>query len=309
MNVSEPGPGPRAGDDPPGAGDLAGATYWDGVHERRSGAAAPRHVRIARRILGPKISAWMRSYEDHLLWNVIYPAYLPRGAGLRVLEIGSAPGSHLIGMRRNFGWEPFGIERSPAGAAVNRERFAAAGIDPENVIEGDILDDGITGPLAGSFDVVVSRGFIEHFPDPSAVLDRHVDLLAPGGTLVVSIPNMRGLNYLQALLFNRAIVPLHNRAIMRLPAFRALFEGLPLERRFSGYYGTCSARIFVHAGGRVGRALRRGADALQALLNLLMRLLLRDRGLESPLLSPNLLFIGRKIHYISDTGTLSDGAG
>jgi SAM-dependent methyltransferase len=236
----------------------------------------------------------MGSYEDYLLWEAIYPKYLPSGGGLRVVEIGSAPGNHLIRMREAFGWEPFGIERSPAGAALNRARFVSAGIDPHNVIEGDIFDDGIAAPLAGSFDVVVSRGFIEHFPDPAPVIDRHLDLLATGGTLVVSIPNMRGVNLLQALLFNRAIIPLHNREIMRLSAFARLFEGRPLEPLVAGYYGTCNAALFIHAAGPLTRALRLGAEAVQTQLNLIMRVLLGKRGLESPLLSPNLLFIGRK---------------
>jgi SAM-dependent methyltransferase len=280
-------------------GNLAGKGYWDGVHGRSRRSTAPAHVRAARRILGPAVSARMRSYEDHLLWDVIYPRYLPAERGLRVVEIGSAPGKHLIRLRDAFGWEPFGIERSPAGAEVNRERFAAAGIDTGNVIEGDIFDDAVTGPLAGSFDIVVSRGFIEHFPDPSPVIDRHLALLAPGGTLVVSIPNMRGLNYLQALIFNRAIIPLHNREIMQLDAFRRIFAGRPLEPLFTGYYGTCNAGLFIHAAGPGTRALRTAADAAQTLLNLLMRLMLRDRGLETPMLSPNLLFIGRVNYYIS----------
>lgn len=298
--MSGPGSGtPRGGDPTAPDGGLAGERYWEGVHGRPREETAPRHVRIARRILGPAVRRRMRSYEDYLLWNAIYPRHLPRRRGLRVVEIGSAPGSHLIRMREEYGFEPFGIERSPAGASLNRQRFAAAGIDPGNVIEGDLFDDAIAGPLAGSFDVVVSRGFIEHFPEPAAVVDRHLQLLAPGGTLVVSIPNMRGLNYLQALIFNRAIIPLHNREIMRMGEFLRLFEGRPLEPLFTGYYGTCNAGIFIHAGVRGGRALRLGADALQAVLNLFMRLLLRDRGLESSLLSPNLLFIGRKKHYIS----------
>ncbi|MDD3643294.1 MAG: class I SAM-dependent methyltransferase [Candidatus Krumholzibacteria bacterium] len=282
--MDRPGPG----------GGLAGESYWDGVHGRPRPRAAPPHVRIARRLLPAAVRSRMSSYEDYLLWNSIYPKFLPSGKGLRVVEIGSAPGGHLTRMREVFGWEPFGVEASPAGAALNRERFASAGIDPRNLIEGDIFDRDIAAPLAGSFDIVVSRGFIEHFPDPAPAIDRHLDLLAPGGTLVVSIPNMRGANFLQARLLNPSIIPLHNRDIMRMDAFTALFRDRQIETLFAGYYGTCNAGLFIHASGAGGRILRLGADAAQALLNLLMRLLLGKRGLESSLLSPNLLFIGRR---------------
>lgn len=279
----------------PDDGNLVERAYWERVAAGRGRFGAPRYVRLAQRLLGPGISSRMRSYEDHLLWNVIYPAHLPRVEGLRVIEIGSAPGRHLVRMRESFGYEPYGLERSAEGAAMNREIFASAGIDAQRVIEGDFFDDALTGPLNGRFDIVVSRGFIEHFPDPAPVLDRHLALLAPGGLLVVNIPNMRGANYLQALLLNRSIISLHNREIMQPGRFKALFDPERVEPLFAGYYGTLNVGLFVHAESRAGRLMRRGADAAQALLNLVMRCLLGDRGLETGLLSPKLLFIGRKI--------------
>jgi SAM-dependent methyltransferase len=237
----------------------------------------------------------MGSYEDYLLWRVIYPSTLPAEGGRRALEIGSAPGKHLLRLRGEMGYEVWGLEYSPSGAARNREVFAAGGLDPAHVIEADLFDDSFIEEHAGSFDVVISRGFIEHFSDPSEAVERHIALLRTGGTLAVSIPNMRWANYLQALLLNRRLVRIHNREIMRLESFRALFPPERLEKVFCGYYGTLKLNLFLHDTNRFTRLARRAAELAQSGLNLAFRAILRDRGMETPFLSPNLLFIGRKI--------------
>lgn len=275
---------------------LSEKQYWDEVHAGRKGAGAPAYVRTLKRILGPSITGRMRSYDDYLLWNVIYPGFLPVMEGTSVIEIGSAPGKHLVRLRARLGCEVWGLEYSPEGAAANRDAFKAAGIDPGRVIEADLFDDGPLERYAGQFDIVMSRGFIEHFDDPSDAIERHVRLLRPGGRLIVSIPNMRGANYLQALLFNRQLIPIHNREIMRMDDFRALFDIDCLETVFCGYYGTARADIFIHGKGPFTRLVSRAAEAFQAFQNLLFRLVLRNRGLETSAFSPNLLFIGKKKH-------------
>ena len=78
----------------------------------------------------------------------------------------------------------------------------------------------VNSPLL--FDVVMSRGFIEHFDEPSSVVDRHLDLLKPGGLLVVSIPNLRGVNGLLTRFF-------HNPWFVAIDItflFIALYHGL-----------------------------------------------------------------------------------
>ncbi len=275
---------------------LSEKEYWDSVHAGRKGAGAPAHVRAAKKILGPRAREKMRNYDDYLLWNVIYPSFIPGAGGSSVIEIGSAPGRHLVRMHEELGCEVRGLEYSHEGAEANRELFTRAGIDPGHVIEADLFDSVAADRWRGQFDIVLSRGFIEHFDDPAVVVERHLQFLRPGGRLIVSIPNMRGANYLQALLFNRRLIPLHNRKIMRMENFRALFDPDRLEPLFCGYYGTARADLFIHRRGPLTGLISRVAEAVQAVLNLLFRLVLRDRGLETSIFSPNLLFIGIKKH-------------
>ncbi|MCK4550026.1 MAG: hypothetical protein KAU49_07640, partial [Candidatus Krumholzibacteria bacterium] len=95
---------------------LSEKKYWDSVHAGRKGAGAPAHVRAARKILGPGAREKMRNYDDYLLWNVIYPSFIPDARESSVIEIGSAPGRHLVRMHEELGCEVRGLEYSHDGA-------------------------------------------------------------------------------------------------------------------------------------------------------------------------------------------------
>ena len=80
---------------------LTNKGYWDLVHNRNDGGRKARSLRskaklLIKRLLGQKVIGLMEPYSDYFLWNVIYRKYLRKKAGSKVLEIGSAPGSHLV---------------------------------------------------------------------------------------------------------------------------------------------------------------------------------------------------------------------
>src|SRR5438477_5971999 len=96
---------------------LTDKTYWNAKYApgpAPDGAAGPQSPlgRVIKRILGPRIVDRMRHYPEYLLWDVLYAQHLPHRKGVRVLEVGSAPGEHLIQLWRSFGYEPFGVEYS-----------------------------------------------------------------------------------------------------------------------------------------------------------------------------------------------------
>jgi hypothetical protein len=127
------------------------------------------------------------------------------------------------------------------------------------------------------------------------VIEKHMNLLSEGGYLIVSIPNFRGVNYALTSIFNKELIPLHNLDIMRKAEFLKLFDRADLLRLFCDYYGTFSFYLFYTKKDSPMRFALRLSYKLQPLLNLIFRLVLRKTGAEGELVSPYLLFIGRKM--------------
>jgi 2-polyprenyl-3-methyl-5-hydroxy-6-metoxy-1,4-benzoquinol methylase len=253
-------------------------------------------VRTMKGLLGKKMLERISSYADYLLWEIIFKRHLSEMKGAKVLEVGSAPGKFLVKFSQKYDCAPYGVEYSETGVEVNRKVFSLHGLNPDNVIYADFLSEEFHGQYRESFDVVISRGFIEHFSDVGSVIDRHVDLLVPGGYLVVSIPNLKGINYVLTRIFSAEVIPLHNFEIMRTDAFTRLFVRSDLQHLFCDYYGTFSFDVICtrHNSSMIRFVSIRILERLQQCLNLIFRLLLNGHSAESKLLSPYLLFIGRK---------------
>lgn len=147
----------------------------------------------------------------------------------RVFEAGCAPGAWLSYFSRRFGYQPFGCDTSPRGVELTRENFRLLGVNG-SVVQCDFLE----APGDGTFDVVVSLGFIEHFTDPGPVLDKHVRLLKPGGILVLEVPNLVGLN---AWLSTAELIAIHNQSIMNRGFFADFARSRKLEPLYLDYIG------------------------------------------------------------------------
>jgi SAM-dependent methyltransferase len=108
-----------------------------------------------------------------------FPSWIGQG---RLLDVGCATGRFLYRMR-GVGWRVAGIEIDPAAAAK------AQSVTPEI-----FLGDPIDAPFGdGCFDVVTSFHVVEHLPRPLPALSRMIGWLAPGGLLIVEVPNVAGL--------------------------------------------------------------------------------------------------------------------
>jgi SAM-dependent methyltransferase len=139
------------------------------------------------------------------------------GAG-RYLDVGCGSGASL-GVARALGWQVAGIEMDEAAAAKAR-RFT-----------GELyVGDALSAPFAAArFDVVTAFHVLEHVPDPVAMLRRMLEWLAPGGLLIVEVPNAGGLG---AACFGRA------------------WSGLELPRHLVHFTPETLARAVRMAGGR-----------------------------------------------------------
>jgi 2-polyprenyl-3-methyl-5-hydroxy-6-metoxy-1,4-benzoquinol methylase len=108
-------------------------------------------------------------------------AHVPLGAR-RVLDLGCATGTTGAALKQRQDVEVVGVEREPEYA-----REAATRLD--RVVTADLEQLGDPRAL-GRFDALIAADVLEHLVDPWATLRACAQTLAPGGTAVVSLPNV-----------------------------------------------------------------------------------------------------------------------
>jgi len=238
----------------------------------------------------------LRPYFDRVLLDALFLNYLPRGENAKVFEVGSAPGHFLVLLHDVYGLTPYGVEYSETGVIRNREVFEQQGLDCKNIIHADFFDELLLKRFAGYFDVVVSRGFIEHFSEAECVVARHLEFLRQEGILVISIPNLSrwSIYRMWSNLFDRDLLARHNLNIMSAKVFSDLFEYKGMKTLFCGYFGALSFSQL--GGGRTifGRAVVSILCRVQLLVNIFLNVAFRNNAPETQFLSPMLLYIGRK---------------
>jgi 2-polyprenyl-3-methyl-5-hydroxy-6-metoxy-1,4-benzoquinol methylase len=182
--------------------------------------------------------------------------------GARVLDVGCADGSLGAVMRRERGAIVVGLESDPAAGAV-------AAVVLDDIVVGDIRDPAVRSTAAdkGPYDQIVLGDVLEHTTEPDVVLRDLRPLLGPGGSFVISLPNvltlrarirlMRGVwTYEDAGIFDRTHLRFFSIASARDLITAA---GLRIHRELD--VGPLSHRL-----GRVGTrltALRPGLLATQ----------------------------------------------
>jgi len=151
-----------------------------------------------------------------------------------VLEVGCAPGRWLAFMEKEFGLRPSGIEYSEAGLEATKKNFEMLGIASGEIHQGDFFQV----ELKKEFDVVMSFGFIEHFDDVDDVVERHLRWLKPGGTLILGVPNMRGVYSGIQKVLDQSVLDKHNLNMMNLDFFSGLAKRFDMNITFLDYIGS-----------------------------------------------------------------------
>src|SRR4051794_14216679 len=98
----------------------------------------------------------------------------PRGS---LLDVGAGRGRFVAAARR-AGWDASGIEPSARGVAAASSAYGVA------------LERRTLAEAAGAFDVVSLWHVLEHLDDPGAAIAQARALLAPGGMLLIGVPNL-----------------------------------------------------------------------------------------------------------------------
>jgi len=269
--------------------NLVEKEYWDSIYKN---IGAGDNQTSSWQGLKNSIKNLTRDYSNFIIWEVLLPKYLPRNNQYKILEVGCAPGKYLMKFNSEYGYVPYGVEYSEKGVAITRENFKNAGLPEENIVQADFFSEGFQSDYAGKFDVVFSRGFIEHYDNVEKVVSDHYRLLNRGGLLVIMIPNLSGVNYHLAKILNIDSFRLHNISIMNKKSFASLFSKLSLEQLYSDYVGIFSWGLF-NTNKRWKYVLHRVLLLIQRPVDLFLRVIFPG-GMRYKYTSPYLLFIGKK---------------
>ena len=183
----------------------------------------------------------------------VFERFLPPEPRLSVLEVGGAPGQYAAYVARRLGHAVTIFDSSRIGCAKARENFELLGLSVD-VVEGDMFDPPAELP---KFEAVFSLGLIEHFEDVVAAVRAHVELAAPGGLLLLGVPNLAGVNgSLMRRLSPQFLSKHHPKATYEATWDR--FEGtLGLQRLFRSHVAGFDPSMFwrCESGALGNRAL------------------------------------------------------
>ena len=167
----------------------------------------------------------------------------------RLLDVGCGHGL-LLDEARKRGYEVEGLELSVDGAAYARD---ALGLPVrETILEDPALDDE-------RYDAIVLADVIEHLDDPLGAIDRCIELLVPGGSLLIVTPDpssptarLAGSRWWGFLPAHFCLIP--RLTLRELVSARGLViaQDVPFVRSFTPGYWLAG---LGERGGRVGDAI------------------------------------------------------
>lgn len=108
-------------------------------------------------------------------------ARLPRSG--KALEVGCGSARLLCRMGREAPLELFAVDNAPSALELAKATARVFGVEV-----APVTGDAFSLPFdAGTFDLVLSGGLLEHFPDPQPVLAEMVRVLKPGGVFYADV--------------------------------------------------------------------------------------------------------------------------
>lgn len=148
---------------------------------------------------------WLGWYHRAAIEN------MPVASG-RLIDVGCGNGAFVAAAHRR-GYDAWGIDFSAKAIEAGRRHFGLEQLRAESIEQ---LSDRIGEQR---FDVVTAFEILEHMDDSSAFVKQIIGLLAPGGYLIVSVPNRER----RPLLLNEGDLPPHHFTRWNEAAIRGFF--------------------------------------------------------------------------------------
>jgi SAM-dependent methyltransferase len=241
------------------ADSLAPQEYWDEAY-----AGLDLHYR-----------------PERVPFGELFALYLPSSG--TCFEVGCYPGDFLIYLGQQFGYRVSGIDRTPLTELALPDHCRRHGVSVGELSCGDFF----SVPIADRYDVVASFGFVEHFDDVEAVIERQADLVADGGTIVISAPNFRRGQYVLHRLLDADNLRRHSLPAMDLERWARVLRSRGFEILFAGYAVTADFWIDHPNPSKLRFLAARGVQRLAGAVTRLV-------DFPNPVFSPYMICFARK---------------
>jgi len=173
-------------------------------------------------------------FADHNVSHFLNK-HLAEGKGKESLEIGSFPGSFIPTIARK-GFRVNGIDFNERNCTDLPEWLRSLQINVGEFYSSDFFEFVKNPPKR--YDMVCSFGFIEHFKNYEEVLLHHMSLVKPGGQLIVTAPNFRGLMQLiPHYIVDRPNLAKHFVPSMNPRKWKKILETNGFEVQYAGFFG------------------------------------------------------------------------
>lgn len=168
---------------------------------------------------------------------------IPETTTGRCIEIGCYPGKFLSVFGEK-GYELSGIDLFP-GVEDLLAWFKNVGYRCAHFYKADFL----TFSSPERYDIVCSFGFIEHFKNWPEVLDKHLELLKPGGKIVLDVPNLNSpLYHTLYTVLEPNTLDNHVLGVMNLESITKVLEAKGCRITYAGYVGHFYFRFVTKQG-------------------------------------------------------------
>jgi len=150
------------------------------------------------------------------------------------IELGGFPGYYAVFLKKYFKLDVTLLDYF-VHQPVTTTLLAANGLRESDIhiIETDLFNH----KEVQKYDLVLSCGLIEHFNDTEDIIQRHIDFLKPGGTLLITLPNFKALNGWFQKTFDKDNYDKHNIDCMDPELLAAITRKAGLEVVQSKYFG------------------------------------------------------------------------
>jgi len=153
------------------------------------------------------------------------------------IEVGGFPGHYAVYALKHLGIMPTLLDYHIVPPVL--EKLCALNkVSPSDI---ELLErDFFQHEPDRQFDIVFSKGFIEHFLDLKDVIGRHLSYCAPGGVVVMTVPNFRGFAGWAQFFWDRPTLRKHNLRAMKPGHLRKVLKSLGVtdyDIFYDGQYG------------------------------------------------------------------------